>query len=498
VHFGKVVGNPETYMRLGNVLLPEQAHARVAIQSARPRSRSSSRRAALRYRAGPLREGHRCSPRLQRGLEQTRERARRDGPLRDAIKVATTRPSSSSHTPRSTEQQGQRASTSWAGSRRHRVLTTRSSASSPSTRGLEQQGFALGSLGTYEEAIRCYDKAISINPTTRSPGTTRGSALHQLKNIGRRHRVLRQGHREASPTTLEAWNNKGNALYTLRKVDEGHLVLRQGNRAQPALREGLLHKGSTLAAMGKVDEPSRATTRPSRSTPTTRRHGTTRATRFTTPAASRRPSSATTWRCGSTGFEQAWNKQGQRALHAQARRRGHRVLQQGHRAHARLRQGVVQPGQRAVQPRPRRRGRDLLRQGTRDQPRFIKAWSNKGVRARVAGALPGAIACYDAALDIDADFEHAWNYKARAFSSWGSVEESITVLRPRACSSTLTRRGVGQQGPGAQQARRHQDAILCFDRAIELQEANDEAWYHKGLALAKLPGPRRPYRPSTA
>jgi tetratricopeptide (TPR) repeat protein len=71
----------------------------------------------------------------------------------------------------------------------------------------------------YFEAIRCYDKALEINPNNVYAWSNKGTAF---SNLGKYQKAVEHYDKatELDPNDAYAWNNKGNALANLGKYEE--------------------------------------------------------------------------------------------------------------------------------------------------------------------------------------------------------------------------------------------------------------------------------------
>jgi tetratricopeptide (TPR) repeat protein len=85
--------------------------------------------------------------------------------------------------------------------------------------GWRNKGGALYSLGKYDEAIKCYDKAIEIDPDNPVVWNNKGLALNSL---GKYDEAITSYDKaiEIDPDDADTWNNKGLALNSLGKYDE--------------------------------------------------------------------------------------------------------------------------------------------------------------------------------------------------------------------------------------------------------------------------------------
>ena len=85
--------------------------------------------------------------------------------------------------------------------------------------GWRNKGGALYSLGKYDEAIECYDKAIQIDPDSPVVWNNKGLALNSL---GKYDEAIASYDKaiQIDPDDADVWNNKGLALNSLGKYDE--------------------------------------------------------------------------------------------------------------------------------------------------------------------------------------------------------------------------------------------------------------------------------------
>ncbi len=77
----------------------------------------------------------------------------------------------------------------------------------------------LDALGTYEEAVASYDRALALRPRYAEAWSNRGNALNHML---RHEEALASCDRALAidPAHAEAWSNRGNALEFLHRFDE--------------------------------------------------------------------------------------------------------------------------------------------------------------------------------------------------------------------------------------------------------------------------------------
>jgi tetratricopeptide (TPR) repeat protein len=85
--------------------------------------------------------------------------------------------------------------------------------------GWRNKGGALYFLGKYDEAIKCYDKSIEIDPDNPVVWNNKGLALNSL---GKYDEAIKCYDKiiEIDPNDADAWNSKGLALNSLGNYDE--------------------------------------------------------------------------------------------------------------------------------------------------------------------------------------------------------------------------------------------------------------------------------------
>ena len=118
------------------------------------------------------------------------------------------------------------------------------------------KGASLKSLGRYEEAIRCLDKALELNPghvnAWINKGTSLGSLGHHEEAIRCFNRAL-----ELDPRNADAWNNKGNSLDSLGRPEEAIRCYDQALELDPRQVNAWTNKGASLNSLGRYEEAIR-------------------------------------------------------------------------------------------------------------------------------------------------------------------------------------------------------------------------------------------------
>lgn len=115
------------------------------------------------------------------------------------------------------------------------------------------KGVSLCNLGHFEEAIPCFERALSIDP--QKPQTWVNKAV-ALGTLGRNDEELECYEKALSiaPEYAEAWYNKGLALNNLRRFEEAISCYDRALAMNPSQAEVWVNKGSALGNLGRFEE----------------------------------------------------------------------------------------------------------------------------------------------------------------------------------------------------------------------------------------------------
>ena len=115
------------------------------------------------------------------------------------------------------------------------------------------KGSTLDKLGRHEEAIICYDKALTINCQCAAAWSNKGNALDEL---GQHERAIKcyDVALAIDPRDASAWINKGNTLNALRRHEEATQCLDQALAIDPRQTYAWNNKSIALSALGRYKE----------------------------------------------------------------------------------------------------------------------------------------------------------------------------------------------------------------------------------------------------
>jgi tetratricopeptide (TPR) repeat protein len=282
----------------------------------------------------------------------------------------------------------------------------------------DNKGNCLSSLGRYEEAIRCYDKALELDPQKALAWDNKGNCLSSL---GRHEEAIRCHEKalELDPMDAAAWNNKGDCLDSLGRHDEALRCYDEALELVPQLAAAWNNKGTSLGALGHREE----------------------AIRCFDKALALHPR-----------FVPAWSNRGH-SLHLLGR------YEEAVRCHD-----------------------EVLEL----DPRSAAVWTNKGNSLRNLGRTEEAIRCYDKALELDPRLTAALVDKGLGLDSIGRYEEAIRCHDKALGLDPLLGVAWNNDGNSHYNLGRYDDAIRCYDKAIELDPRDAVPWYGKAGSFVSL------------
>lgn len=115
-----------------------------------------------------------------------------------------------------------------------------------------------------------------------------------------------------------------------------------------------------------------------------------------------------------------------------------------------------------------------------------RAWFNKGVTLFAASRVQEAMDCYQEALKLDPNSEQAWSNLGVALKSCGKIDEAMTCYdralkhNPRYPQAWVNK-GVALRARGAAE-----EALVCYDKALKLNPRDATSWVNKGNVLCTL------------
>jgi tetratricopeptide (TPR) repeat protein len=360
----------------------------------------------------------------------------------------------------------------------------------PESKALEEwewcdKGASLNFLGKHEEAIRCLDRALEVDPRDTVAWLNKGAGLCGL---GRHEEAIRCYDRalEIDPRFAPAWTNKGLSFGILCRYEEAIRCYDRALEIDPRDAGAWFNRGANLHGLGRNEEATRSYDR----------------------ALEIDPNDARAW-CGkgkSLGIL-GRNREAigccDRALEIEPRL-----------AHAWNYKGVglymlgrndeaVRCWDRALEVNPRLarawffkglylRGLDRSDEAVLCFDRALEidrrdasAWSNKGVSLASLGRNEEAIPCYDRALEIDPRGAATWIGRGASLNELGRYDEAMRCYRSALEIDPRSALAWKYKGNSLDIQGRYEQAIRCYDRALEIDPRDAGAWHNKGDSLSR-------------
>jgi len=326
------------------------------------------------------------------------------------------------------------------------------------------KGGSLHSLGRYEEAIRCCDQALELDPGNAGTWSNKGGSLGSL---GRHEEAIRCCDQalKLDPGYAVVWTNKGNSLYSLGRYEDAVRCFDKSLELDPRHRAAWNNKGKSLHALGRYEE----------------------ALGCYDKALALDPRDIDVW-------TNKGNSLGSLGRHEEAIRCYDQALK-------------LDPGYAVVWTF---KGNSLDSLGRYEEaihcydksleldPLYVNTWYNKGTSLGSLERYEEAIHCHDKALELDPHDVGAWFSKALTEDILGQWQkatvsyqqflalataqdaEEIQVAHERLAVAWYNK-GVCLGSLGC-----HEEAIHCYDKALELDPRDAPTWTNKGNSLNSL------------
>ncbi|MHC4503110.1 MAG: tetratricopeptide repeat protein [Planctomycetota bacterium] len=311
----------------------------------------------------------------------------------------------------------------------------------PASRSLEDwewinKGASLHNLGRYEEAIRCFDEALSLDPECAGAWSNKASALLAMRRFGEALGCSSNA-LDLEPENAAALLGKASALLGLGDPGEAIACIERSVELDAEAAEAWKVRGDILDELG-------------RQSPELRLRG-----QLAARAASG-PGSALESYERALGLDEcsarAWCGKGN-CLDGLARHNE-----------------AVTCYDRALEL----------------DPELVEAWTNRGLSLYRVGRAEEAAASYDRALEIDPRSVHARNNKGTALAALGRIEEAalcfekVIQLDPRYAAAWYNR------AEALDKLGKPELALANYTRAIDLDPANVDALNNRGNLLHRL------------
>lgn len=116
-----------------------------------------------------------------------------------------------------------------------------------------ERGYVFQQDKNFEEAIRCYDEAIKLQPALFEPYNNLGILLNELKHYDKAEATFRKAI-ELNPLHATAYSNFGSLLYSLKRYDEAEATLRKAIKLNPLYTKAYNNLGVLLIDLLRFEE----------------------------------------------------------------------------------------------------------------------------------------------------------------------------------------------------------------------------------------------------
>ncbi len=119
-------------------------------------------------------------------------------------------------------------------------------------------------------------------------------------------------------------------------------------------------------------------------------------------------------------------------------------------------------------------------------PRYGKAWTNKGVALANLGRWDEALEAYDHAIRIDPKFGGAWNNKGIILANLNRWNEALHAYDQAIRLDLKNKMAWYNKGNALRDLRTFKEALNCYDEALQIDPEYVNALYNKGIVLKEL------------
>jgi len=304
-------------------------------------------------------------------------------------------------------------------------------------------GIKFEDSGLWEQALACYEHALSISPRHAGVWFKKATALSML---GRHDEELICHERALAldPRLARAWVNMGVELRKRGRVEEAMGCYERALEVDPSATDAWVNKGAALRMLGATDEASACYDRALDVDP---------------------------------HFAPAWLNKGGVAADAGQWAEAIECYDRALRIDPRLWQAWTCKARVLITaPETAEEALRCLERALGINPLSAEAWTNKGALLAVLGR-DGAVACYERALEIAPLYEIAWNNMGGELSNAGRPAEAVECykraleINPGYANAWFNQGTALAEGLGL-----YCEAAACFEQAERLGRPQAAEW----------------------
>ena len=303
------------------------------------------------------------------------------------------------------------------------------------------KGFALNRLKRFEEAIACFDKTLSINPQDPEIWNEKGNALSYL---GRDEEalVLFDKALTIDPQYIYALTAKSYVLNTLKRYEETLEYCDKALSIYPQYPNPLRHKGNALRGLHRYEE----------------------ALACFNAALTLNPQ-----------YGELWYNKGAVL----------RQLERAEEALAAYDKAIVLASSNAT-AEDYEEALAAYNEEMNLNPQNDEIWHKKGI---VLGNLKRdeeALAAYDKAIELNPQNVNTLYRKGMTLANLGRDEEALAAYDEAINLTPQIAEIWHKKGIVLERLKRDEEALATYDEAIRLNPQNDKIWHKKGIVLERL------------
>lgn len=348
------------------------------------------------------------------------------------------------------------------------------------------KGNSLASLGRYEEAIRCFDKALTLNPGYAISWNNKSDSLNHLGRFEQAIYCVDKA-LEFDPRFAVAWSNKAYSLDRLKQYQEALICWNKALEIDPHFAGVWIDKGNSFFERGLIDEalgcyescleldPLDAGAWTNKGKSLEKKNLYDAALRCLDKAIEIDP-----------GFISAWISKGNSLDCLGRHEEAENCFDDALKLDSYNVIALINKGNSLQNSGYYEKAIYYYENALKSDPQNVCAIANKGNTLNNLGQFERGIICLDKALEIDPNYAAAWIYKGQSLDGLCYFKEAINCL-DKALKIDQNNASVWEnKGRYLDELCLFEEAIYCFDRALEIAPRYYKAWHHKGNSLSSL------------
>jgi tetratricopeptide (TPR) repeat protein len=113
-------------------------------------------------------------------------------------------------------------------------------------------------------------------------------------------------------------------------------------------------------------------------------------------------------------------------------------------------------------------------------------WLQQGDKLYINNSYALAIDCYEKAIEIDPNFDEAWNNKGNSLYQLGRFKESTEDYNRALKINPINIDAWTNKGKTLRQIEKYDESLESFNKSLEINPQNADAWANKGKTLRQI------------